>query len=146
MKKYYSITIHMNVDLGEYLNMMNSQEKLACINITIAEANLENCGNNAYFKEISMKKRKNSESFFMDFLEIQHRFWFGEINDLLQFYKKQKVQPIHQNRLYLAFDKKMAMVSINGIQPIGLMLFPDDVDFLYDPELHSLPDYWQPHR
>ena len=147
MKKYYFIKIEMSVDLEELFNMKGSYKKLAMIGITIQKANLDNCAAIPSSIDISIKKRKNSETYFMNLQEVQNRFWFGEIQNLKEFYQAQGIQLIMLHEDFIAFDKKSAVVCPSkGTQPVGIMLFPDNVDFLYDPELHSLPDYWQPRR
>ena len=146
MKKYYSIKIEMSVDLEELFNVKSSYRKLAMVGITIQKANLDNAVFSPSSMDISIRKRKNSECCFMNLQEVQHRFWFGEVEELKNFYQKQKVKITEFHTDYLAFLKKMAVVNVNGVQPIEIMLFPEDVDFLYDPEKHSLPDYWQPRR
>lgn len=138
MKNYYSIKIEMSVDLEELFNVKGFYKKLAMISITIQEANLDNAVIPSSSMEISIRKRKNSDTYFIDLSEVQHRFWFGEVEELKNFYQKQKVQIIQFHTDYLAFLKKMAVVSIKGIQPVGIMLFPDNVDMIYDPGYYNL--------
>lgn len=78
--------------------------------------------------------------------DTQHRFWFGYINELLSFYKEQGIILQKTEYIFSGCLSAEALTCYEGIQPLGLLLFPDYVETFYDPELHSLPDYWQPRR
>lgn len=68
--------------------------------------------------------------------DTQHRFWFGYINELLSFYEEQGVILHFTDYIFSGQTSAEALTCYLGIQPIGLMLFPDYVETFYEPERH----------
>ena len=148
MRKYYCITITMDADCGDAVSV-HSDTKFVSVDVEITEANLNNAVELLSKVNVSLRKRKNSSEIFLNLYNREKRYWFGEEKEILDFFFFQGIHLTESSSgCYQASRRRKAVISIEGIQPIGLMLFPDNVDLFYDPELHSLPDsdYWQPHR
>lgn len=146
-KKYYSIDVCMLSWCGDGVTLEPAENKTQ-ISVLIKEAtpaSAISCPSSLCVSLVNDNRNKTQKILMND---SQHRFWFGYESELLSFYKEQGIILVHTEYILSGQTSAEALTCYLGIQPIGLLLFPDYVETFYDPELLSVsvPDYWQPRR
>lgn len=143
MKQYYIIKTITNADCREEVGI-SSEVRLGLTSLTICKANIDNATSLPSEVRITLRERKNSKEFFLNLTHFQNRFWFGELQDLIEFYFQQGVDiealnPELYSGVYCqSFFKTTMFVSLHGVNPIKYKLFPENADVLYDPGMYNI--------
>lgn len=143
MKHYYCVKLVTDTDCRGEVGI-GSEVRLGLTSLTICKASINDAVLLPSDIRIVLRKRKNSSEFFLNLTHFQNRFWFGELQDLIEFYFSQGIDieafnPELSSGIYCqAFFKKTVFVSLNGVNPINIKFFPEDVDVFYDPGMYNI--------